>query len=79
MLIQSVSFACIPGIFSLSVKLLVRHLTLFFLTITCMKFNLNTTILLLDFTRVYASSFSTIEVVQGDFSSLTELPLLLLL
>ena len=44
-----------------------------------MKFNLNTTILLLDFTRVYASSFSTIEVVQGDFSSLTELPLLLLL
>lgn len=44
-----------------------------------MKFNLNTTVLLLDFTRVYASSVSTIEVVQGDFSSLTELPLLLLL
>ena len=76
----SVLFACIPDIFSLSVELLVRHLILFFLTITRMKFNLNNTILLLDFTRVYISSVSTIEeVVQGDFSNYTEFPLLLLL
>ena len=79
-LIQSVLFACIPDIFSLSVELLVRHLILFFLTIIRMKFNLNNTILLLDFTRVYISSVSTIEeVVQGDFSNYTEFPLLLLL
>ena len=79
-LIQSVLFACIPDIFSLSVELLVQHLILFFLTITHMKFNLNNTILLLDFTRVYIFSVATIEkVVQGDFSNYTEFPLLLLL
>lgn len=45
-----------------------------------MKFNLNNTILLLDFTRVYIFSVATIEkVVQGDFSNYTEFPLLLLL